>query len=237
MFKDQDETRRVILTDELHWSTRLLKIGAILIGVSFFAYTFEMILTLLVVLGISLPNILSLFLQISTSLFLSFTTFSIIVFAIGFNKFGKYLPLRNKSLINATIIIVIVQLATGIILDILSNVLAYLSIEGEVGVLTIGYLSVIGQYLAIIFISVIFLLLSLTFNRLHKEHGLPLNSLISALVLPFWILISAISIILFAILELGIFSIIYAASNIAFSINGLLVCIEFYLRLTKLEEI
>ena len=237
MFKDQDETSRAILTDELQWSTHLLKIGAILIGISFFAYTFEMVLTLLVVLGVTLPGIFSLFLQISTSLFLSFTTFSVIVFAIGFNKLGKYLPIRNKTLINAVIILVIIQLAVGIIIDILTYVLAYLSIDGGVEVLTIGYLSIIGQYLIVIFISVIFLLLSLTFNVLNKEHGLPLRSLISALILPIWLLVSAVSIILFAILELNIFSIIYGASNVAFGLNGLIVCIEFYFQISKLEEI
>ncbi|NHJ05830.1 MAG: hypothetical protein EAX90_13470 [Candidatus Heimdallarchaeota archaeon] len=237
MFKDQDEASRVILTEELHWSTRLLKIGALLIGIGFLAYTFEMVLTLLVVVGVTLPNILSLFLQISTSLFLSFATFSVIVFAIGFNKLGKYLPLRNKTLINAVIIIVLIQLITGLIFDILVNVFAYLAIEGEFDVLAIGYLSVIGKYLIIIFISMIFLLFSLTFNKLNKEQGLPVKSLISALILPIWILVSAVSIILFAILEINILSIIYGASNILFGINGLIVCFEFFIQLTKFEEI
>ena len=237
MFKDQDETSRVILTDELLWSVHLLKIGALLFGISFFAYTFEMVLTLLVVLGVTLPGIFSLFLQISTSLFLSFTTFSVIVFAIGFNKLGRYLPIKNKTLINAVIIVVIVQLVAGLIIDILTDVLAYLSIESGVGVITIGYLSIVGQFLIVIFISVIFLLLSLTFNVLNKENGLPLRSLISALILPFWIFVSIISIILFAILELNILGIIYGASNIVFGINGLIVCIEFYTQIKNLEEI
>ncbi|HUU77956.1 MAG TPA: hypothetical protein VMX55_06385 [candidate division Zixibacteria bacterium] len=236
MFKDQDETSRVLLKNELLWSTRLLKIGALLLGLSFIAFSIEMILILLVIQEISIPYILTLFLQISTYLHLSLTTISIIILAIGINKLSNYLPMKNKGMLNAIIITIIILLSIEIIVNVLDDILIYLAIVNDTSVLTFGYLSAINIYITAIFITAIFLLLSLVFNSLRRDQSFNVKTLFSALILPLWIFISALSIILYALLEKEFLSLIFGISNILFGINGIITCVEFSINLLRLEK-
>ncbi|MGC9781139.1 MAG: hypothetical protein HZR80_17985 [Candidatus Heimdallarchaeota archaeon] len=236
MFKDQEESIRVILANELNWSARLLKIGACFIGASFLAFSMRMLISMLIIHVSSLPEIMGLLVQIVLSIELSFLSIGLIIFILGFNRLGNHLPLKNKGIFNAIIIIGIAKIILDIILNLVSYITVYLVIsQGDAIGIALTTTAAISLAVTAVILTLIFLLLSITFYNLKKQNGLSTHLMISPFILPFWIISALVSMIAFIIVEVIGLSYGFFISSILFGITGIISCIEFSLNLKELE--